>query len=105
MINTLLRIWAVPGYYRGSGRCPYVDCLASNGRTNFDLEGSGRVLIEILSLTLPGGTEENHEKPRGFLISWARFELSTSEGTRRRLRCGSKSDRFLFIGDTYVRYI
>jgi hypothetical protein len=34
------------------------------GEHEKDLEGTNRGLIKVLSQHLPGGTEENHEKPQ-----------------------------------------
>jgi hypothetical protein len=43
-----------------------------------DLERSERRLIEVLSQNLPGGTEENYERPHsGYPMSLPRLEPST----------------------------
>jgi hypothetical protein len=45
-----------------------------------EVEGRGRVLYRILSLHLPGGTEERHEQPYwGQPVSGPRFEPGTSQ--------------------------
>jgi hypothetical protein len=42
--------------------------------------GNSRRLIEVLPQNLPGGTEENHEKPQSWYpVSQLTFELSTSQ--------------------------
>jgi hypothetical protein len=44
-----------------------------------DLEKSGRNLVKVLSRHVPGGTEENNEKPHwGYPVWRPRFEPSTS---------------------------
>jgi hypothetical protein len=44
------------------------------------LEGSGHDLIKVPTQHLPGGVEENYEKPQpGYLVSQPGFEQNTTK--------------------------